>query len=494
MGIIQQQTLKGSILSYTGVALGFVTTGYLAPKFLSTEENGLIRLLVSYSVLFAQFGTLGFNQAMTRYFPYFRDKKQQHNGFPFIILAVSIVGFIVVMLLFFLLKPVIIGYTANRSDLFIDYIYYLVPLILFSLIFLMLDNYFKMLYNAIIGIALKEFFQRLFIILSLSAYCIGLLTFDQFIAFYVVSLCLPSILLIIVLIKKREFNLKPKLSFVSKGLARKMANISAFGFFTGFTLIAVLHIDGIMISSMIDIESTGIYSITMFFGTLIIIPARSLRKISSTVIADAWKSDNTQSIKSILKKSSINQFWLACLLFIGIWANIDNVFNIIGSDYEPGKYVIFFIALKLVIEMKSGVSGTIIRTSGKYKYSAYLSLILLLLVIVTNYIFIRQFGLVGGAIAAFVSFSVLNFIRYLILYRLFKMHPFSIKDIIIIIVSIGCYFLVNMIPAMNNFVVDIIVRIVLICTIFFSLSFVFQISEEFNKGVISVLKMAQKDK
>ena len=33
------------------------------PRFLSEEENGIIKLLVSYSLLFAQFASLGFQAA-----------------------------------------------------------------------------------------------------------------------------------------------------------------------------------------------------------------------------------------------------------------------------------------------------------------------------------------------------------------------------------------------------------------------------------------------
>ena len=63
MGKIKDQTIKGSIYSYLGVGLGFIISGLVLPKLLTTGENGLLNLLLAYSSLFAQFATLGFGNA-----------------------------------------------------------------------------------------------------------------------------------------------------------------------------------------------------------------------------------------------------------------------------------------------------------------------------------------------------------------------------------------------------------------------------------------------
>ena len=44
-------------------------------------------------------------------------------------------------------------------------------------------------------------------------------------------------------------------------------------------------------------------------------------------------------------KSTINQLIVGELLFLGIWANIHNIFKILPAEYEAGKYVIFFIGI-----------------------------------------------------------------------------------------------------------------------------------------------------
>ena len=88
MGIIRKQSIKGIIFAYTGVVLGFVTVGLLWPKFLSPEQIGLLSLIVAISTLLVQVGSLGFINAINKYFPLFRDKHKNHNGFVFLMLVV----------------------------------------------------------------------------------------------------------------------------------------------------------------------------------------------------------------------------------------------------------------------------------------------------------------------------------------------------------------------------------------------------------------------
>src|SRR5947207_3374598 len=50
MGIVQRQSIKSSIATYIGVAIGYLNFVILYPRFLSTDQVGLIRVLVSVTV------------------------------------------------------------------------------------------------------------------------------------------------------------------------------------------------------------------------------------------------------------------------------------------------------------------------------------------------------------------------------------------------------------------------------------------------------------
>ncbi|HKK63297.1 MAG TPA: hypothetical protein VJ951_12105, partial [Bacteroidales bacterium] len=60
MGIIIRQTIKGSIWSYIGVAIGFITTTYLYTEYLTPDIIGFFSILLAYSNLAGRLSSLGF--------------------------------------------------------------------------------------------------------------------------------------------------------------------------------------------------------------------------------------------------------------------------------------------------------------------------------------------------------------------------------------------------------------------------------------------------
>ncbi|KAF0130914.1 MAG: membrane protein [Bacteroidetes bacterium] len=488
MGKIKDQTIKGSIYSYLGVGLGFIISGLVLPKLLTTGENGLLNLLLAYSSLFAQFATLGFGNATGRLFSWFRDEKSNHHGFIGLILLVVLVGFLLSLSAFFILKPEIISKGIKSSSLFADYITFVIPLIFFNLLYLLLDVYFKMLYKTIVGTFLKEFLLRILILVALLLYFLEVLSFREFIIAYVVANSLPAVFLFIYLIYQDGLRWRPEWRFIDRNMAKSLINMSFYGIVVGFSSVMVLSIDRIMIDRMVGIEETGIYSITFFFGTLVVIPARSLRKIAGTMLAEAWKQNDMKVIREIYSKSIVNQLIIGVLIFVGVWSNIHNVFEILPQEYERGKWVIFFVALTGLIEMSSGVSEILIQTSRYYRFSAVLNTLFLIFVVAFNFLFISQYGLVGAAIANAVAFVLNNTIRYWFIYNKFGLKPFNLTHVFVLFIGLAVYAVIQLIPPFTHYILDIAIRSSLITLFFVSVVYIFKLSPDLNQSIQSVLR------
>ncbi|MFC2117994.1 lipopolysaccharide biosynthesis protein [Bacteroidota bacterium] len=503
MGIIQKQTIKGSIITYIGVIIGFITGGLLLPKYLSAEQNGVLELLVAYSLVFASLATLGINAISNRLFPYFRDKKTNHNGYFFILVCVSLAGFFLSILIFLLFKPIIIKTDLEKYALFAKYVNYIIPLSFFSLVFLVIDIYYSVLFNAVKGIFIKEFLQRIFIFAAILFIIFKLCDFESFLLIWVIALSLPGLIILINLIIDKEFIVKPKLSFLTTDLKRSMISVGAYGIIIAFSNIIIQYVDRIMINEMLGLEATGIYGRTFFFGVLIILPIRALNKISIVVIADAWKKNDIKTINDIYSSTTINQLIFGLLLFIGIWANIGNVFKIMPEVYNEGKYVIFFIGLANLFVMASGVSGPILSTSKYFKALSYFVIIFGLLVVITNYIFIDKFGMTGAAVASALSSFCFCLMRYIYLYKRYKMQPYRFKHLIIILIGIISFFASTLIPEIDNplkpnlfLIIDIFVRSSTILLIYGVLIIITGVSvavnEKYNNFIIKIRSLLNK--
>ncbi len=489
MGVIQKQSISGTIYSYLGVLLGFITTGWLFPRMLSTEQVGLLRILVSYSVLFAQFASLGINSVSVKLFPYFRDPDKKHHGFLGLTLLVGMVGFALATGIYLLMKPVFVEQASGKSSLFIDYFYYVIPLILFTLLFSLFDTYYRVLYNAVKGIVYKEVIQRLLILAAILLYFFKLIDFQWLVILYVLAFISPALFLMGTLIKDRMFFVKPDLQFIDKKMAREMLNVAFFGILASFSGVLVLNIDVIMVNQYLGLAAAGIYTIAFFFGTLILVPSRTMGKISSVVIADAWKTDDRKTIMDIYRKSSISLSVIGFLLFIGVWGNLDNIFHIVGKDYTAGKYVILFIGLANLSDLFMGVSAHVILNSKYFRWLSYLLFVFALLLIVTNLILIPKFGITGAALASLISKYIYNSLKFIFLYKKFKFQPFSFKHLEIIAFAFAAWYLSTFLPVLPHFIVDLAVRSLFIGTVFLVPVYYFKVSEDINRKIEQTFRL-----
>ena len=105
MGIIKKQSILSSIYNYSGVVIGFAIVVLLFPRFLDRDQIGLLKLLLAYSLVFMQVASLGLNSITIRLFPYFRNKENGHNGYLSLLLIVGLVGFGLMVVIFFIIKP-----------------------------------------------------------------------------------------------------------------------------------------------------------------------------------------------------------------------------------------------------------------------------------------------------------------------------------------------------------------------------------------------------
>ncbi len=486
MGIIIKQTIKGTIWSYLGVVIGFITTAYLFTEYLSTDVIGLFSVLMAYSVLFLQIASLGFNGITSRLFPYFRNPDKQHNGYIFLAFATMLVGIVLFLVLFFVLKPYLIASKIEKSALLSDYIWLLIPLTIFTLLFVILDEINKLLYNAVFGRFLQEFLQRALIFSVTILFIFKIINIHQFILAYISAVSAKGLIIFVYLLFKNELHFKPQLDFITPTLKRDMISVALFSILSGAGGSLIFQLDKIIINKMLGLGQTGIYTIAFFFGTLVVIPSRTLLKISGTLIADAWKRNDTNYILKLYKQTCINQFILALFLFGGIWINIDNILTILPAEYADGRWVIFFIGLGYVIDMATGSNGQIIAYSKYYKFALWFILLLIAVVMLSLVAFIPVWGIVGAAISIAFAFFVNNLLRFLFLYKKYGMQPFTWSFAWIIIVFLLAYGISYTLPTLR-LIPDILVRSTVFTIIFAGIILKLKVSNEINQMLTKAL-------
>lgn len=485
MGIVQKQTIRGTIWSYLGAALGFVNIILLSPKIFTAGQIGVVQLLISFAAIMAQFSGLGFINVINRLFPYFRKGRGDHNGFLALALTITLAGFIITLVFLRFYQGHFVAANAERSPLISEYAFYLPALLLVTLLFNLLDNYNKVLYDAVLGTFTKEFLFRVFNLMLICLFWAGVIDFDGYVLGYVVSQGVPMIIIFVSLLLRGEISLKFDRGFITPHLRREIFFLSLFGILSGVSGLVLTTVDKLFINLYLGEAEVGIYSIASYFAVLISLPGRSVAKIATPFIAEAWKENDRTTIKKLYVRSSISMTAVGLLVFTGLLANLDNIFRLLPDAYGGGALVIILISLGNLAGGSASVNGVILGTSALYRYQTWLMLILIALFIITSMFFIPSMGINGAALAAMASNIIFTILGVVFVGSRFSLWPYRMVHLKMLAVSLGSLAAGYLLPQIP-LIADIVIRSAVVTLIFVGGVWFWRLSDDLN-GIIATL-------
>ena len=440
MGIVVRQTIKGTIMNYIGVLVGFITTFFIVTKYLTPEEVGLTRVLVDASILLSSLAQLGTSTSAMRYYPYFKDEKEKDHGFFGWSVIIPFVGFIVFTALFFVFKTPIENYFSQNSELFVDYIYFVIPMAFFMMYLLVFETNSNLLMRIVVPKFIREVGIRLMTLIVYLLYAFDVINLDGM----VVSLCLTygiaTLLNVIYLFTLKKISFKIQPSYISKWLRKD------FIFYTLFLIISSLAsnlvpvLNTFFVSGKLGLAIAGINTIAVYIANMVEIPYRSLAAISRPQISQSMKDNNVMEVNALTKNVSLHQFMASSFIFFLIWINIDLLYTLIpnGNVYDEAKFVVFILAIVKIINTSLNVGATVLSYSKYYYYSLLFTIILTVSTIIMNIKLIPIWGIEGAAIASLISYLIYyTFLLTFVNWRV-KVTPFSLKEFytLLIIVSL----------------------------------------------------------
>ena len=114
MGIIIRQSIKGSIVTYAGSFLGFLTTAFVVTYFLTPEQFGLTRVLFEAAFLISVFVQLGLSSSAIKFFPQFKTEDGHNHGFIFYLFTIPLLGIFIFGLLYVFFQNPISNYFSAK--------------------------------------------------------------------------------------------------------------------------------------------------------------------------------------------------------------------------------------------------------------------------------------------------------------------------------------------------------------------------------------------
>ena len=412
MGIVARQSIKGTIATYIGVAVGIVTTFFIQTKALQAEQIGLIDILLQCSLLFGGLAQLGTNSSAMRYYPFFKDVEHRDHGFFGWTLLVPLVGFTLFLLAFFCFKGAIVDFftkdEAAGVELFTKYVNFVIPLAFFMLYLSVFETNSNLLLRIVLPKFVREVGLRVGTLAIYLLYYYKVIDFDGVIVSFCVLYGLATLVNVVYLLSLKRVSFKIEWDYIKPQLKRD------FLFYTLFMLTAALAGNAIpMLSKFFVAGKTGfhlagVFTIATNIAALVEMPYRSLGAISRPHISDAMAKQDVKQADALCKSVALHQFIAGTFVFFLIWINIDFIFDLLpnGDIYRLGKWAVLMLSLSRLMYSTLSVTSTALGYSKYYYYSLIFIVLLSVMSIALNTWLVPKWDINGGALAQMLSYLI----------------------------------------------------------------------------------------
>ena len=512
MGIIAKQSIQGTIVTYLGVAVGFVTTFFVLTRFLSAEEIGLARVLIDAATLFIGLAQLGTSSSIIRFYPHFSESKAAHkdwhgqsagsnvsqtkeeHGFFFWTIIIPLIGFALFTAIYCACYTPLSKWFGEKSPLFVEYYYMVLPMAFFMLYQTIFETNANVRMHIVVPRAVRELITRIGLLIVYLLYAFECLDING----YVIALCVVYAVAMLCnmgyLFSLGEISLRPDMQF----LRQNRSLIRQYVLYTGFLLISAVAsvlaptLSSFFITAEMGLSFTGIFAIATYIAVMVSIPYRSMTAIASPQLATAIKENNQHETAHLMQQVSSTLLLIGGMILCVIWINIDLIFYILpnGETYASARQVVLMLGTSQLIIAVCSFTSSALNYSRFYAFSLLFSFILTALSILLNNLLIPYFGMNGAAISNLLAYSI--YFLLIVLTVRFTLHTPTftrqhLKIILLIIVIINLNFLWLQHLPINNIWISSIVRTIVLIGGACVVAWVKNLSPEINQQVRSII-------
>jgi len=155
--------------------------------------------------------------------------------------------------------------------------------------------------------------------------------------------------------------------------------------------------------------------------------------------------------------------------------------SIFGEDYTNGNLALIILAFGSLIKVGTGMGGIIIDMTGYTKLKLMNSILRLIMFIVLDLLLIPKWGLVGAAAAVLGGEGLVNILRLLEVYFIYKILPYNrsfFKPVIATIVAVGLVLVtMHYLPPKTNYLMAVL-NIAVMLLAYVGIIFLLRFSQE----------------
>ena len=411
MGIIAKQSIRGTIVTYLGIAVGVVTTFFVLTRFLTTEEIGLARVLIDAATLFIGLAQLGTNASIIRFYPYFREKGcEEDHGFFFWAMVVPFIGFVVFAIIYWACRVPLGAWFGDKSPLFVEYYYFVLPLAFFMLYQTICESTCNVLMHIVVPRAVRELIVRIGLLTIYLLYAFKVLSMDGLVIGFCVNYAVAAMINMLYFFSLKPIRLRPDWTFLreNKALVRRYLTYTGFLLLSAVTTVLAPTLSSFFVTAKMGLDSTGIFAIATYMAVMVSVPSRSVAAIASPQLARAIKEQNREECSHLINQVTRNMLLIGGFILLAMWVNIDLIFHILpnGATFAQAKNVVLILGVSQLVLATFTICYTALNYSRFYAFSLFISLALTISALILNNYLVPLYGMNGAALSNLLSYGL----------------------------------------------------------------------------------------
>jgi O-antigen/teichoic acid export membrane protein len=236
------------------------------------------------------------------------------------------------------------------------------------------------------------------------------------------------------------------------------------------------------------LSAVAVYMGANFVTSFLQIPYRAMQSATFPIMAQAFRDNDTVKVKDVFVRSSMNILIASAGMFLLIACSLDHIVATLPEGYEAITALFFIIALGRMVDMATGMNDHVLSISNLYRYNFYISLILVVLLIVFNWLLIPVYGVYGAAWGTSLAVILFNFIKFFLVKHKLQLQPFSFQTLKVLFAASLTFLVGYFLPFFSNLFLDLFIRSGIIALTYLALLVVLKPSPDLTEYVRNTIK------
>ncbi|MBN1579647.1 MAG: flippase [Anaerolineae bacterium] len=409
----------GSLFEYSS---RFVI-GFLLARFLGAEQLGLYNLALTAVTVAAALSCIGLRSAVVRYVSQAVSKRDEAALWETLLVGLGVTavgGFVMAGGLFALARPISYQlFKEPRLLPLLQLISFLVPFLALNDILAAATRGFKKMQYTVVAQSIVQPVGRLLLLIILAI--VGLNAAG---ALTVYSLTMVAVFFLLLYFLNKLFSLKRPVHLTRDGVL-EMLRFSLPIYMSDLIQKFGGNVQTVLLGAMNTVATVGIFSVAAQVNLIGQMFHQAIVTTSMPIVSELYGHDKREQMKRYYRTMTKWTFMVNMPLFLILTLFSKTILSIFGQSFVEGSVALTLLAWGNLINAATGICGVYLDMSGNTKLKLVNSIVSFVLVLGLNFLLIPRWGLIGAASTSLIAGTVVNLLRLVQVFVLFKMLPYD---------------------------------------------------------------------